>query len=90
MSRSVLVSGMYLRGGINVIIAVIDEEEHQNNLYLYGYPAKRMYIPFCKVASHSEVVENHDVRNAFDYSSRYFYLKTEPEMFVEFENAFFE
>lgn len=85
-----LVSGMYLRSGINVIIAVFDEEEHQNNLYLYGYPASRMYIPSCKVVSHSEVAENHNVENAFDYSSRHFYMKTEPEMFVEFANEFFE
>ena len=85
-----LVSGVYLRGGVNVIIAIFDEEEHQNNLYLYGYPAKRMYIPFCKVAAHSEAIEGHDVAKAFDFSSGYFYLKTGPEMFVEFENEFFE
>lgn len=49
-----------------------------------------MYIPSCKVVSHSEVAENHNVENAFDYSSRHFYMKTEPEMFVEFANEFFE
>ena len=73
-----------------MIFAIFDEAEHQNNIYIYGYPAKQMYIPYCRVVSHSEIVEGHNVQTAFDYSSRYFYLKTDPGMFVEFANDFFE
>lgn len=81
---------MYLREGVNVVMVIIDNAEHMNNVYLYGYPSKMMYIPYCHVVDHSKIWEKQDTSAGFDYSTDYFYLTTSDDMFVTFNNDFFE
>ena len=86
----VLVNGMYLREGVNVVMVIIDNAEHMNNVYLYGYPSKMMYIPYCHVVDHSKIWEKQNTSAGFDYSTDYFYLTTSDDMFVTFNNDFFD
>ena len=81
---------MYLREGVNVVMVIIDNAEHMNNVYLYGYPSKTMYIPYCHVSDCSKIWERQNTSAGFDYSSNYFYLTTSDAMFVTFNNDFFE
>ena len=99
-----LLSGTILQEGSNIIIFEFDKNPHLNNVYLYGYPVKKpsrfhsltrlfiecIYLPYSTVVDSSPVVEGHNVNLAFDYSTDYFYFNAPRDVYLTFNNQFFE